>query len=114
MQEIVSDIDRRKHEHDMKERTGRFIERIESDWRITKNQLQKLNHILIAGAIEVTYSALGSSMAKPRYLGCFLFATYFIMVRPKKHNSYEPKHWFPLRLTEFEDLNDIPGMLTLK
>ncbi|KAI8884373.1 hypothetical protein K501DRAFT_332689 [Backusella circina FSU 941] len=109
MKEIVSDIDRRKYERDMKERTDKFIERMESDWRITKSQLHKLNYILISGAIEVTYSALGSGMSKPRYLGCFIFATYLIMVRPKKNTSYEPKHWFPLRLTEFEDLNDIPG-----
>ncbi|CAO3703328.1 unnamed protein product [Rhizopus stolonifer] len=109
MQEIVSEIDNSKFQRDMKERTDRFIERLEDDWRITKESVSQLGHLLVAGAIEVTYSALGSSISKPKYLGCLLFPTYMIMVRPKKLTSYEPKHWFPLKIAEFEDLEDIEG-----
>ncbi|RCI01787.1 hypothetical protein CU098_010211 [Rhizopus stolonifer] len=109
MQDIVSEIDHLKQQRDMKERTNRFIERLDSDWRISRRHVAQLGNLLIAGAIEVTYSALGQSVSKPRYLGCFVFNTYMIMVRPKKVISYEPKHWFPLHLADFEDLANIEG-----
>lgn len=109
MQDIVTDIDDRKFQRDMKERTDRFINRLDGDWRISKRHVSQLGNLLIAGAIEITYSALGQTVSKPRYLGCFIFQTYVIMVRPKKVTSYEPKHWFPLRMTDFEDLIDIEG-----
>jgi hypothetical protein len=111
MQNIVTEIDERKFQREMKERTDRFIDRLEGDWRISKRHVAQLGSLLIAGAVEVTYSALGQSVSKPRYLGCFVFATYIIMVRPKKATSYEPKHWFPLRMADFEDLSDIEGIM---
>lgn len=110
IQDVVTEIDNKKFERDMKERTDKFIDRFEGDWRISKRHVSQLGSLLISGAIEVTYSALGQTVSKPRYLGCFIFQTYIIMVRPKKVTSYEPKHWFPLRMTEFEDLADIEGL----
>lgn len=112
MQDIVGEIDDLKFQREMKERTDRFIERLDGDWRISKRHVAQLGNLLLAGAIEITYSALGQSVSKPRYLGCFIFQTYIIMVRPKKVTSYEPKHWFPLRMADFEDLGDIEGMYT--
>ncbi|KAI9482949.1 MAG: hypothetical protein EXX96DRAFT_478411 [Benjaminiella poitrasii] len=109
MQDLVSEIDDRKLQRDMKEKTERFIERLDNDWRISKVHVSQLGNLLIAGAIEITYSALGQSVSKPRYLGCFVFPSYIIMVRPKKVTSYEPKYWFPLRIADFEDLTDIEG-----
>ncbi|GAA5811726.1 hypothetical protein MFLAVUS_005167 [Mucor flavus] len=94
MQDIVTDIDYRKFQRDMKERTEKFVQRLDGDWRISKRHVSQLSNLLISGAIEVTYSALGQTVSKPR---------------PKKVNCYEPKHWFPLRMTEFEDLLDIEG-----
>lgn len=91
------------------ERTGKFITRLDGDWRISKKYVSQLGSLLIAGGIEVTYSALGQTVSKPRYLGCFVFQSYIIMVRPKKITSYEPKHWFPLKMADFEDLCDIEG-----
>jgi hypothetical protein len=111
MQDVVTEIDDRKFQREMKQRTDRFIDRLEGDWRISKRHVAQLDNLLIAGAIEVTYSALGQSVSKPRYLGCFIFPTYIIMVRPKKVTSYEPKHWFPLRMADFEDLSDIEGII---
>ncbi|KAI8141884.1 hypothetical protein BJV82DRAFT_617870 [Fennellomyces sp. T-0311] len=109
VQETVTDIDRLKNDKDIRKRTERFVQRLDGDWRITKRHVSKLGNLLISGAIEVTYTALGQSVAKPRYLGCFVFPTYIILVRPKKVTAYEPKHWFPLRLAELEDLCDIEG-----
>lgn len=109
IQGIVTDIDHCKFIRDRKERTDKFIARLDGDWRISKKYVAQLDSLWMAGAIEVTYSALGQTVSKPRYLGCFLFQSYIIMVRPKKITSYEPKHWFPLKMTELEDLNDIEG-----
>ncbi|KAG0187536.1 hypothetical protein DFQ28_006228 [Apophysomyces sp. BC1034] len=110
MQQVVTEIDCRKHQRDTTERTERFTQRLDGDWRISKTHVSKLGNLVIAGALEVTYTALGQSVAKPRYLGCFVFPTYIILVRAKKATNYEPKHWFPLELADFEDLLDIEDM----
>ncbi|KAI9276551.1 Dbl homology domain-containing protein [Sporodiniella umbellata] len=109
MQDIVMEIDDLKFQRDMKERTEKFIERLDGDWRMSKQHASQLGPLRMAGAIEITYSALGQSVPKSRYLGCFIFSTYMIMVRPKKVTAYEPKHWFPLRLADLENLEDIEG-----
>ncbi|KAI9314068.1 hypothetical protein BX666DRAFT_1969918 [Dichotomocladium elegans] len=111
MQRIVTDIDERKKSRNIQQCTDRFVQRIDvsGDWRISKQHIERLGNVLIAGSIEVTYTALGQSVSKPRYLGCFVFTSYLILVRPKKATSYEPKHWFPLRFAELEDLSDIEG-----
>ncbi|CAO3637962.1 unnamed protein product [Cunninghamella blakesleeana] len=44
--------------------------------------------------------------ARSKYLGCFIFSTYLILVRPKKVTTYTPKYWFPLRHVELEDIQD--------
>ncbi|KAI8085020.1 Dbl homology domain-containing protein, partial [Halteromyces radiatus] len=112
MQAVVAGIDRRKYDRDTTERTRLFIDRLDSssDGRLDKNSLHLLGNLVMAGAIDVTYSSLGQttvSSSRSKYLGCFVFPTYLIMVRPKKVTSYTPKHWFPLRLVELEDLQDI-------
>lgn len=111
MQVIVTTIDQRKHDRHIRERTDRFVQRlaVDNDWRMGRHHVARLGSLLVGGAIEVTYTALGQSVAKPRYLGCFIFSAYMILVRPKKVTSYEPKHWFPLRLAELEDLADVEG-----
>ncbi|KAI8388809.1 uncharacterized protein BYT42DRAFT_561317 [Radiomyces spectabilis] len=109
MQSIVAEIDERKHIRDTTLRTDRFIQRLDGDWRLNKHHVSQLGNILLAGALEVTYTALGQSVAKPRYLGCFVFPTYVILVRPKKVTIYEPKHWFPLRQAELEDIPTSEG-----
>ncbi|KAI8991797.1 hypothetical protein BDF20DRAFT_909527 [Mycotypha africana] len=109
MHEIVTEIDELKYQRELKERTDRFIQRLSGDWRLTKNHVAELGNIILAGAIEVTYSAIGQTFSKPKYLGCFIFSTYMIMVKPKKVTYYEPKYWFPLCSATFENLEDIEG-----
>lgn len=113
MKRTVAEIDSRRNKRDISERTARFIQRFDGDWRINKHHVANLGNLLCSGAIEVTYTMLGQSVAKPRYLGCFVFPTYMILVRPKKVTSYEPKHWFPLKHAEFEDLLDIEGKVCI-
>ncbi|KAI8330364.1 hypothetical protein BC941DRAFT_361632 [Chlamydoabsidia padenii] len=111
MHAVVAGIDRRKYHRDTTERTRLFIDRLDtSDRRLDKESLYLLGSLVMAGAIDVTYSSLGQttvSSSRSKYLGCFIFPTYLIMVRAKKVTSYTPKHWFPLRLVELEDLQDI-------
>ncbi|ORZ15340.1 hypothetical protein BCR42DRAFT_416897 [Absidia repens] len=101
MQAVVAGIDRRKYHRDTTERTRLFIDRLDSsstDGRLDKNSMYMLGNLIMAGAIDVTYSSLGHttvSSSRSKYLGCFIFSTYLIM------------HWFPLRLVELEDLQDI-------
>jgi hypothetical protein len=47
--------------------------------------------------------------SKVKYLGCAVFNTYMIIIRPKKLTQYEPKYWFPLRLFELTDLEEGQG-----
>lgn len=110
MQDVVKEIDRRKNERELQDKTQRFLQRLDADWRWNKNQTEKiLGQLLVGGALEVTYTAIGQSIGKPRYLGCFVFQHYIFLVRPKKVSVYEPKHWFPLRLAELEDIPDSGG-----
>ncbi|KAI8343532.1 hypothetical protein BC941DRAFT_498549 [Chlamydoabsidia padenii] len=114
MQAVVAGIDRRKYHRDTIKRTRLFIDRLDlssSDGRLNKDSLHSLGNLVMAGVIDVTYSSLGqttaASSSRSKYLGCFIFSTHVIMVRPKKVTCYTPKHWFPLRLTDLEDLQDI-------
>ncbi|OZJ06245.1 hypothetical protein BZG36_00842 [Bifiguratus adelaidae] len=77
-------------------RTLRFHERLEEEWRLTKNFVKQLGDVILVGALEMIYYP--SCLMKPKYYGCFVFDSYMIIVRVKKSTQYEPKHWFPLRL----------------
>ncbi|KAI9303142.1 hypothetical protein BJ944DRAFT_250908 [Cunninghamella echinulata] len=125
MYDIATEIDNQNEIRDSHEKTNRFIQRLESDWRIPKQLVAQLGCLVISGAIEMKYqnqliptattSALFSSLEqeninnnnisslKSKYYGCFIFNTYIIFIRPKKQNSYEPKHWFPLHLAVLID-----------
>lgn len=114
MYNIATEIDKQNEIRDSHEKTNRFIQRLESDWRIPKQLVAELGYIVISGAIEMKYqnqfvsapSPLEEDIAvsvKSKYYGCFIFNTYVIFIRPKKQTLYEPKHWFPLHLAELID-----------
>ncbi|KAI8073880.1 hypothetical protein BC940DRAFT_343456 [Gongronella butleri] len=111
MQAIVSGIDRRKYHRDNSERTRLFLDRLDvQDGRLAKDVLMQLGNLIIAGPLDVAYSSLGhmsSSPPRPKYLGCFVFDTYLLLVRPKKVTAYVPKYWFPLGNVELDDLPDV-------
>ncbi|KAI8393577.1 Dbl homology domain-containing protein, partial [Radiomyces spectabilis] len=109
MQAILTDIDQQKYQRDIRKRTELFIERLEEDWRMKKRHLSRLGNLEIAGALDVTLAAPGQTTTRPRYLGCFVFPTYIIFARAKKVTSYVPKHWFPLKLVEVQELPDRHG-----
>ncbi|KAI9015809.1 hypothetical protein CLU79DRAFT_333252 [Phycomyces nitens] len=104
IQNTVGEIDYRKYTRDSKERTELFVQRLENDKRIDKQFLPKLGNFMIAGGLEVSFTSMGQTVSKTKYLGCFLFPTYIMLVRPKKSTVYEAKHWFSLRQAVFEDV----------
>ncbi|OAD73634.1 hypothetical protein PHYBLDRAFT_145110 [Phycomyces blakesleeanus NRRL 1555(-)] len=109
IQNTVGEIDYRKYTRDSKERTELFVLRLENDRRIDKQFLPKLGNLMIAGGLEVSFTPMGQTVSKTKYLGCFLFPTYIMLVRPKKSTVYEPKHWFSLRQAVFEDVLESDG-----
>lgn len=120
MQAVVAGIDRRKYQRDTVERTRLFMDRLDlssSDGQLSKDSLYSLGNLVMAGVIDVTYSSFGqtapASSSRSKYLGCFIFSTYILMVRPKKVTCYSLKHWFPLWFSELEDLQDINGKLEM-
>ncbi|ORZ13152.1 hypothetical protein BCR42DRAFT_453182 [Absidia repens] len=143
MHHIATEIDRQNEKKEYQERTSRFIQRLESDWRLSKKCVAELGSIIISGALDIQYymnkgdayhpmvfdssphphettstppsfpspppspinaaSVSNNQAVKSRYLGCFVFASYIIMVQVKKQTLYEAKHWFPLHLVDLVD-----------
>ncbi|CAO3583495.1 unnamed protein product [Absidia cylindrospora] len=151
MHHIATEIDQQNEKKEYQERTSRFIQRLESDWRLSKDRVAELGSIIISGALDIQYytnkgdvyhpivfdysphphkttspppsfpspppspintpSASNNHAVKSRYLGCFIFASYIIMVQVKKQTLYEAKHWFPLHLVDLVDQDNNEFML---
>ncbi|KAI8579353.1 hypothetical protein K450DRAFT_280976 [Umbelopsis ramanniana AG] len=110
MQTIVTSVDERKNQRDLADRSQVFLDRLEDDWRLAKSFVSSLGNISMSGALEVTYAADRLSATKTRYMGCFLYSTYMIIVKAKKNSIYEAKHWFPINIFEVRDLPDTEGL----
>ncbi|CAO3693426.1 unnamed protein product [Umbelopsis ramanniana] len=109
MQTIVTSVDERKNQRDLADRSQVFLDRLEDDWRLAKTFVSSLGNISMSGALEVTYAADRLPATKTRYMGCFLYSTYMIIVKAKKNSIYEAKHWFPINIFEVRDLPDTEG-----
>jgi hypothetical protein len=130
MHTIATEIDRQNEAQEAQERTHRFLERLDSDWRLAKDRVAELGCIVISGALDIRYLNGGggenspvfndhhahevspsfpspppspSATTKSRYLGCFVFSSYIIIVQVKKQSLYEAKHWFPLHVVDLID-----------
>ena len=55
--------------------------------------------------------ANGSNVIKASFYGLLLYKTHFVMIRCKKTQQYEPKHWLPLRLFDMQKVPDGEGIL---
>lgn len=131
MHTIATEIDRQNETQEAQERTQRFLERLDSDWRLAKDRVAELGCVVISGALDIRYQNGGGgenspvfndqrahevspsfpspppspspATTKSRYLGCFVFASYIIIVQVKKQTLYEAKHWFPLHVVDLID-----------
>jgi hypothetical protein len=113
MQNVVTSVDERKNQQDLADRSQLVLNRLEYDCGLAKVFVSSLGNLSMSGALEVTYAADGLPASKTRYMGCFLYSTYMIIVKAKKHSIYEAKHWFPINIFEVRDLPDTEGMKTL-
>ncbi|KAI8337101.1 hypothetical protein BC941DRAFT_470837 [Chlamydoabsidia padenii] len=127
MHTIATEIDRQNEAQESRERTHRFLERLDSDWRLAKDRVAELGYLVISGALDIRYQngenspglndqhthevspsfpsppPSPSPLSKSRYLGCFVFSSYVIIVQVKKQTLYEAKHWFPLHVVDLID-----------
>jgi hypothetical protein len=52
-----------------------------------------------------------SNSIKANFYGLALYGTHLVMIKAKKTNLYEPKHWLPLRLFDTQKVPDGEGQL---
>lgn len=88
-----------------KRKTALFLSRLDSDWCLPKRWFNTLGVCNMIGTLEVR--CLDDN--KSKRVGCALFNHYMIMAKAKKHKSYEPRHWFPLRKFDIENLPEVEG-----
>lgn len=53
------------------------------------------------------------SHVKAAFYGLVLYESHLVMLRAKKTNLYEPKHWLPLRLYDLQVVPDGEGLLSV-
>jgi hypothetical protein len=81
---------------------------------VTKKLVQSLGECILAGTLDVLYHSQTypiTSPAKVRYLGAFLYGGYLLLVKAKRSNSYEVRHYLPLEVFDMIDVTE--GELTL-
>ncbi|KAI8334734.1 hypothetical protein BC941DRAFT_432039 [Chlamydoabsidia padenii] len=110
MHDIATRLNTAKSRLEAEKKTGLFLARLKSDWTIPRRWHSTLGPCVLIGTLEVRQVKDGR---KPKRYGCALFGTYMIIVKAKKGKTYyEPRHWFPLRMFELENTEDIDGSMT--
>ncbi|KAI7874196.1 hypothetical protein K492DRAFT_200158 [Lichtheimia hyalospora FSU 10163] len=105
MHGVAINLNSKKSIMEAERKTRLFMNRIESDWvnAASKRFYGLLGSCLLIGTLDVRAWHEGS---KVKRLGCALFKSYMIIVKAKKYDKYEPRHWFPLRIFDLEHLPD--------
>ncbi|KAI8060601.1 hypothetical protein BC940DRAFT_323189 [Gongronella butleri] len=104
MHEIASRLNMAKTRMEAEKKTDLFLARLQSDWTIPRRWHSALGSCVLIGTLEVHYVQEGG---KPKRYGCALFGTYMIIVKAKKSkNCYTPRHWFPLRMFDLDEVED--------
>lgn len=79
--------------------------------------LSFLGQIELVGALQFLHltpshpAETAQPMLKVKYLGALLYPTHIVLVKIKKADCYEPRHWFPLRAVTVERLSEADGLL---
>lgn len=90
----------------MEKKTEIFLTRLQADWCLPKRWFKHLGTCSLIGTLEMRYLPKQRSSKR---VCCALFEHYVILARPKRSDTYESKHWFPIREFTVEDLPDIPS-----
>ncbi|KAF7731824.1 hypothetical protein EC973_008339 [Apophysomyces ossiformis] len=117
MHAVTNQIDARKSVLAAERKTKLFLNRLEQDWvnnkiplgepfmteSLPRRWFDTLGICTLIGTLEVRCLEYGP---KPKRYGCALFQTYMIVVKARKTKTYEPRHWFPIRQFELENVYD--------
>ncbi|ORZ19002.1 hypothetical protein BCR42DRAFT_490281 [Absidia repens] len=110
MHDIATRLNTTKSRLEAEKKTNIFLTRLKSDWTIPRRWHSTLGPCVLIGTLEVRQVKDGR---KPKRYGCALFGTYMIIVKAKKgKNYYEPRHWFPIRMFDLENIDDIDGSMS--
>jgi len=86
----------------------------------TAHLLNHLDQAVLIGSAHVIFTnslmsimtqQTPSNSIKANFYGLALYGTHLVMIKAKKTNLYEPKHWLPLRLFDTQKVPDGEGQL---
>ncbi|EIE77360.1 hypothetical protein RO3G_02064 [Rhizopus delemar RA 99-880] len=102
---VATRINDSKARLELEKKTEIFLTRLQADWCLPKRWFKHLGTCSLIGTLEMRYLPKQRSSKR---VCCALFEHYVILARPKRSDTYESKHWFPIREFTVEDLPDIP------
>lgn len=78
------------------------------------NLINHLEQVLLVGSAHIIHTDsnipnASTSVVKASFFGVLLYTTHVVLIRVKKTNVYEPKHWLPLRLFDLHKVPDGEG-----
>ncbi|KAI9485011.1 hypothetical protein BDB00DRAFT_942750 [Zychaea mexicana] len=116
MHEVALRLNSEKSRMEARRKTKLFLNRLDTDW-VNSNAKVKaasrrfygvLGSCVLIGTLDIRILSEGT---KVKRFGCALFNSYMIIAKGKRHDRYEPRHWFPLRTFEVRELpNEQPSL----
>ncbi|KAI8143684.1 hypothetical protein BJV82DRAFT_713344 [Fennellomyces sp. T-0311] len=105
MHGVALRLNTEKSRMEARRKTKLFLSRLDSDWvnAASKRFYGVLGSCILIGTLDIR---ILSESTKVKRLGCALFSSYMIIAKGKRHERYEPRHWFPLRTFDVQDLPD--------
>ncbi|CAO3699612.1 hypothetical protein G6F70_003870 [Rhizopus microsporus] len=105
---VAKKINDTKARIELEQKTELFLSRLQGHWCLPKRWFTHLGCCSLIGTLEVR--CLPKQRSSKRVC-CALFSHYLIMVKAKKTDIYEAKHWFPIRKFSVENMPDDPASL---
>ncbi|CEG82098.1 hypothetical protein RMATCC62417_16220 [Rhizopus microsporus] len=105
---VAKKINDTKARIELEQKTELFLSRLQGHWCLPKRWFTHLGCCSLIGTLEVR--CLPKQRSSKRVC-CALFSHYLIMVKAKKTDIYEAKHWFPIRKFSIEHMPDDPASL---
>jgi hypothetical protein len=118
MKEAATEVDNARVARDAVRKTIVVARRMEMPPSAQPAFLSFLGQIELVGALQflhLTPSLLLETpqpVLKVKYLGALLYPTHLVLVKVKKADCYEPRHWYPLRSISLERTTDADGLLS--
>ncbi|KAI9251449.1 hypothetical protein BDA99DRAFT_521906 [Phascolomyces articulosus] len=110
MHKVALRLNSEKSRLEARRKTKLFLNRLDSDWvnAASKRFYGVLGSCILIGTLDIR---ILSENTKVKRFGCALFNSYMIIAKGKRYDRYEPRHWFPLRTFDVQDLpNEQPSL----